>query len=93
MGSRMAAVAVAVWCVMGEVMAHPVETLRRVGPDEERGEIPAWIVITAIAVVMALAAGGIIFSAVKTTANTVSTNISGGYGSYGQATGNAAGPG
>lgn len=68
MGSRMAAVAVAVWCVMGEVMAHPVETLRRVGPDEERGEIPAWIVITAIAVVMALAAGGIIFSAVQSTA-------------------------
>jgi hypothetical protein len=91
MGSRMAAVAVAVWCVMGEVMAHPVETLRRVGPDEERGEIPAWIVITAIAVVMALAAGGIIFSAVQRTANNVSTNISTGQGGYGPASGGFAG--
>lgn len=91
MASRLAAVAVAVWCVMGEVMAHPAQTLRRVGSDEERGEIPAWIVITAIAVVMALAAGGIIFSAVKNTATNVSSNISGGSGSYGGASGSAAG--
>jgi len=91
MGNRVAAAAVAVWCVMGEVLSHPVETCRRIGSDEERGEIPAWIVITAIAVVMALAAGGIIFSAVKSTAGKVSSNISGGSGSYGGATGSASG--
>lgn len=80
MSSRIAAVAVAVWCVMGEVLSHPVQTLRRIGPDEERGEIPAWIVITAIAVVMALAAGGVILNAVESKANSVSKQIIGSAG-------------